>query len=138
MVPKPPISVLIFSATSPAAYRHASIPAGIAGPWRVLSVYSPPSPSTAPPDPPTDYTFNLTASEDPTIFTPESLSRFSVIVLLQAGGVFLPEPTQVAALRSFVHQRRGGLVTVHSASTGFPGEAWYTDLVGASFTSTLR
>ncbi|UNI13950.1 hypothetical protein JDV02_000637 [Purpureocillium takamizusanense] len=152
----PPFRVLVFSKT--AGYRHASIPAAISALVQLSSASSADittstttpssssssSSSTATAAPPPPPPFTVHPSEDASVFTPESLSRYRVIVLLHVTGTFLSK-SQLAALRGFVRHGRG-VVGVHSASTGMSSETdddeaavdeegagWYRRMVGASF-----
>ena len=116
----PPFRVLVFSRT--AAYRHASIPAGIRALERLAAA------SAASAD-----TFTVRATEDPAVFAPASLAAYRVIVLLQCSGEFLTDPpSQLAALRDFVHGG-GGIVAVHCASFALASSPWYARLIGAAF-----
>lgn len=114
-----PFKVLVFSRT--VAYRHGSIPAGI----KALEDLAATSSTTARP-------FLTTATEVPMIFTPESLSQFRVIVLLQCSGEFL-DSSQLDSLKDFVHSG-GGVVGIHCASFGMQSSAWYGRLIGGVFT----
>jgi type 1 glutamine amidotransferase len=109
-----PFEVLVFSKTS--GYRHDSIPAGIRS---IQSL--------------TDTTkqFNVTASEDASLFTATSLSKYAVIVLLQCiGDIF--DQSQLDALKHFVRSGRG-VVAIHGAAAGMPHDEWYGKLCGAHF-----
>ncbi|KAK4444613.1 ThuA-like domain-containing protein [Podospora aff. communis PSN243] len=118
----PPFEVLIFSRTL--AYRHDSITAGI----KAITTLSHISLTNPGPHP-----FTTHPSEDPTVFTPSSLSRFAVILLLQCSGEFL-DPSQLSALQSFV-RAGGGVVAIHCASFAMEGSPWYGDLIGGVFES---
>ncbi|KAH7095318.1 secreted glycosyl hydrolase [Paraphoma chrysanthemicola] len=109
-----PFRVLVFSKTS--GYRHASIPAGISC-FQSLAART--------------NLFSVTASEDASLFTPESLSKYAVIVLLQtSGNIFNQE--QLDALKGFVGSG-GGVLGIHSAASGMPEDEWYGRLIGAHF-----
>ncbi|KAK0614552.1 trehalose utilization-domain-containing protein [Immersiella caudata] len=122
----PPASfeVLLFSRTL--AYRHDSIPAGIKGTLPAITTLSATSQSSAQP-------FTVTPSEDPTLFSPTTLSRFAVIILLQCSGEFL-NPSQLSALQYFVRSG-GGVVAIHCASFAMESSPWYGNLIGAVFES---
>jgi len=110
----PPLNVLVFSKTS--GYRHDSIPAGI----RSIQSLA-------------DRTkhFAVTASEDATQFTPDHLSQYAVIILLQCiGDIF--DSSQLDALKNFVRSG-GGIVAIHGAAAGMPNDSWYGNLIGAHF-----
>lgn len=112
-----PFKILIFSRTT--AYRHASIPAGIHGLRRLGPLSTPP--------------FSVDATEDPTHFTPSSLSVYRVIVLLQCSGeIFDGDEAQLDALKGFV-RGGGGVVGVHCASFALESSEWYARLIGAVF-----
>jgi type 1 glutamine amidotransferase len=109
-----PFEVLVFSKTS--GYRHESIPAGIRSIQQLADK--------------TNH-FTVIASEDASLFTPASLAKFSVIVLLQnIGDIF--DQAQLDALKHFV-QSGGGIVAIHGAAAGMPNDKWYNELCGAHF-----
>lgn len=124
-----PFHVLVFSKT--AGYRHESIPAAVSS-WKRLAQASRHPNSTSP-------AFTVEASEDASIFNPEKLSTFRVIVLQHVSGEFL-DSTQLDALKGFV-RAGGGVVGIHTATTGMPScgadcvdkEGWYEKLIGGSF-----
>lgn len=73
-----------------------------------------------------------TITEDPTVFSDESLARFDVVMFANTTGDVLDE-TQQGALERFI--RRGkGWVGVHSAADTEYTWPWYGRLVGAYFT----
>ncbi|KAK0728757.1 ThuA-like domain-containing protein [Lasiosphaeria miniovina] len=113
-----PFEILIFSRT--AAYRHASIPAGI----RALQQLAARSGS-----------FAAVAGEDASVFTRAGgLAAYRVIVLLQCSGAFL-DGAALGALKAFVRSGRG-VVGIHSASFAFTlpsDDPWYGRLVGGVF-----
>ncbi|KAK0638628.1 ThuA-like domain-containing protein, partial [Cercophora newfieldiana] len=111
-----PFQVLLFSRTT--AYRHASIPAGIAAITRLAS----------------SHRFTVHATEDPTVFSPSHLSTIRVVILLQCSGDFLDTEEQLDALKGFVHSG-GGVVGIHCASFAMEGSEWYGRLIGAVFES---
>ncbi|KAF2446179.1 secreted glycosyl hydrolase [Karstenula rhodostoma CBS 690.94] len=114
MATQNPFYVLIFSKTS--GYRHDSIPAGIASLQQLAGQTS---------------RFTVTASEDASAFTPDSLSKYRVIVLLQTiGNIFSQD--QLDALKHFV-RAGGGVVAIHGAAAGIANDAWYGKLIGAHF-----
>lgn len=124
-----PFNVLIFSKT--AGYRHDSIPAAIAA-WRRLSHSSQHQDSLSP-------AFIVESTEDASIFTPEKLRQFRVIVFQHVSGEFL-NISELDALKTFV-RAGGGIVGIHTATTGMPScdtgcvdrEGWYERLIGAVF-----
>ncbi|KAK4113680.1 carboxylesterase-like protein [Canariomyces notabilis] len=124
----PPFKILIFTRTT--AYRHASIPAGIRCIQRLASSSLSSSPSLSSPH---EFQFTADATEDPTVFTPSTLSTYRVIVLLQCSGDdMLPDPTQLDALQQFVRSG-GGVVGVHCASFAMRGWEWYGKMIGGVF-----
>ncbi len=108
-----PLSVLVFSKT--AAYRHDSIPDGIAA---LMSASAG-----------GDYT--LTASEDASVFTDDSLANLDVVVFLSTTGDILDDDEQ-AAFERFITSGKG-FVGIHSASDTEYDWAFYGGLVGAYF-----
>lgn len=113
--------VLVFSRTK--AYRHASIPAGIAA-IKALSAASKTSPSR--------YSFSVHATDNTIVFNPCTLAQYRVIVFLQTSGEFLDNGIQLSALQEFV-RNGGGVVGIHCASTGLPSSEWYGRLMGGVF-----
>lgn len=110
----PPFRVLVFSKTS--GYRHDSIPAGIHSIQTLASHNN---------------HFTVAASEDASLFTPDNLSQYAVIILLQCIGDIFDAP-QLDALKHFVHAG-GGVVAIHGAAAGMPNSPWYGSLIGAHF-----
>jgi type 1 glutamine amidotransferase len=109
-----PFNILIFSKTS--GYRHTSIPSAVSSISNLAACTK---------------LFTVDTSEDATIFTPSSLSQYSVIVLLQSiGDIF--DQSQLNALKGFV-RRGGGIVGIHGAAAGMPDSEWYGRLIGAHF-----
>lgn len=106
--------VLIFSKT--AAYRHASIPAGIRAIQKLGSTSG----------------FSTDASEDASIITATNLAQYAVVIFLQTSGDFLNEK-QLESLKSYVRSGKG-FVGIHGASSGLKNVPWYGELVGAQFT----
>lgn len=112
--PSPPaFAVLVFSKT--AAFRHDSIPAGIAAIREQASARG----------------FSVEASEDAAMFADESLARFKVVVFLSTTGDVL-NAAQEAAFERFI-RRGGGFVGVHAASDTEYDWPFYGALVGAYF-----
>lgn len=111
--------VLIFSKT--AAYRHASIPAGIRAIQKLGT-------STA--------KFSTDASEDASLITATNLAQYAVVIFLQTSGDFLNDE-QLASLKAYVRSEKG-FVGIHCASSGLKQVPWYGELVGAHFTDHPR
>jgi type 1 glutamine amidotransferase len=117
-----PGAILIFSHTS--GYRHDSIPAGNAAMKAIAR----------------DRGLTVETSEDPTVFSQESLSRFSAIVFMSTttnpnnpASEWLTGDRRVA-LQRFV-ARGGGIVAVHAAADSHYGWDWYGKLIGGRFAS---
>ena len=107
--------ILVFSQT--AAFRHDSIPAGIAAIRRLGAQNG----------------FGVDASEDPRMFADSQLAAYRAVVFLSTTGNILDDD-QRAAFQRFV-EAGNGFVGVHSASdTGYDW-AWYGGLVGTYFAS---
>jgi type 1 glutamine amidotransferase len=110
-----PFRVLVFSKT--ASYRHASIPAGIAGIQALAEGTG---------------WFTVEATEDAELaISTESLANYATVVFLQTSGDFLT-PGQLDALRKYV-ENGGGFVGIHCAAAGMLNDKWYGQLVGAHF-----
>lgn len=105
--------VLVFSKT--AAFRHASIEAGVAALRERAS----------------EAGIAIDATEDASAFTSANLSRYSAVLFLSTTGDVLA-PHQQEALEGFV-RAGGGFVGIHSASDTEYDWAWYGELVGAYF-----
>jgi type 1 glutamine amidotransferase len=106
-------TVLVFTRT--AAFRHESIPAGIAA-LQALGA---------------QHHFQVEASEDAAVFTPENLARYRVVIFCNTTGDIL-DPNQQAAFEQFIRQG-GGFVGIHSATDTEYAWPWYGQLVGAYF-----
>jgi len=113
-------AILIYSGTT--GFRHDSIPAGIAA----VSVIA------------RRNGLSVVASEDPAVFSAQSLRRFRAIVLLSC----TTDPKNPAsewlvgdrraALQQFVH-RGGGIVAIHAAADSHYHWPWYGHLIGGHF-----
>jgi type 1 glutamine amidotransferase len=110
-----PLNVLVFSKTT--GYRHDSIPAGIRMFHKLANDAE---------------FFNVTASEDASLFTSSSLTQYHVVVLLQNIGDEIFTPPELDALKIWV-QNGGGIVAIHGAAAAMQGNECYTNLIGASF-----
>lgn len=106
-------SVLVFSKTN--GYRHAAIPDGIQMMRELGQAHG----------------FEVTATEDSTVFRPDRLSAFDVVVFLNTSGNIV-DPAGQTAFRNFI-QDGGAYVGIHSASAGEYDWDWYGRLVGAFF-----
>lgn len=107
--------VLVFSRTT--GFRHDSIPAGIDA-LRALGSAN---------------DFTVTATEDPTAFTPANLAAYEAVVFLSTTGDVLDDAQQ-NALQAHIDGGRG-FVGVHAAADTEYGWGYYGDLVGARFKS---
>jgi type 1 glutamine amidotransferase len=105
--------ILVFSKT--AAFRHGSIPAGIAAIRQVAEAEG----------------IGVDASEDASTFTPDALAAYDAIVFLSTTGDVLDDEQQ-AALTAYV-RGGGGFAGIHSASDTEYDWEWYGRLVGAYF-----
>src|ERR1051326_6885573 len=116
--PKPPaFRALVFSKTL--GFRHANIPLGVASIRRLGEQNG----------------FAVDATEDSSVFTPQNLARYRVIVFLSATGNVLDQEQQ-QALHDYV-LGGGGFVGIHGAMFG-PSACedaweWYHQLCGVSF-----
>ena len=110
-----PFSALVFSKT--AAFRHSSIPAGIAAIEELGE----------------EHGFEVTATEDAAAFTSENLAQYDVVVWLSTTGDVLNNQQQ-AAFEEYI-QNGGGYAGIHAASDTEYDWPWYGELVGAYFAS---
>jgi len=109
----PRFSALVFSKT--AAFRHDSIPAGVAA-IRQLGA---------------QHHFSVDATEDAAAFTDANLARYDVVVWLSTTGDVLTDAQQ-AAFERYI-RAGGGYAGIHAASDTEYDWAWYGGLVGAYF-----
>src|SRR5919107_2261700 len=110
---QPRFSALVFSRT--AAFRHASIPAGVAAIQQLGAQHN----------------FTVDATEDAAAFTDANLARYDVVVWLSTTGDVLTDAQQ-AAFERYI-RRGGGYAGIHAASDTEYDWAWYGGLVGAYF-----
>ncbi|WP_447007710.1 ThuA domain-containing protein [Saccharothrix isguenensis] len=113
---------LLFTKTAAGAFRHDSIPAGVAMVEKLAA----------------DNHFEVVHTEDAGLFTDETLAGFDVVIMLQNGGMVWDTDAQRAAVRKYVNNG-GGIVAVHNATdmnieSSFP---WWDDFVngGAHMTA---
>ena len=111
--PHPRFTALVFSKT--AAFRHDSIPAGVAA-IRELGAR---------------HHFSVDATEDAAAFTDANLARYDVVIWLSTTGDVLDE-TQQAAFERYI-RKGGGYAGIHSASDTEYDWPWYGGLVAAYF-----
>jgi type 1 glutamine amidotransferase len=105
--------VIAFTRTS--AYRHDSIPAGVAALAEMGALHG----------------FRVTATEDPDVFTGAALRGTAAVVFLNTSGTVLDDPHR-AALEAYV-RAGGGFVGVHCAAFTEPDWGFYGELIGARF-----
>jgi cytochrome c len=110
---QPRFTALVFSKTT--AYRHVSIPQGIAA-LKALGA---------------DHGFALDSTEDAARFTDAELAGYKVVVFLSTTGDIL-DAVQKAAFERYIRSG-GGFVGIHSASDTEYQWPWYGRLVGAYF-----
>jgi type 1 glutamine amidotransferase len=111
-----PPGVLVFHKT--AGFRHDSIEAGMTALEELLAETD-------------DY--EVTATEDASVFSAEGLQHFDVIVFMNTTGDVLDE-SQQEAMEEFIRAGKG-FVGVHSAADTEYEWPWYGGLVGAYFDS---
>jgi type 1 glutamine amidotransferase len=109
----PAFSTLVFSKT--AGFRHDSIPAAVAAVRQLGAQRG----------------FIVTATEDATAFTDESLGGHKVVVFLLTTGDVLDAPQQ-SAFERFI-RGGGGFVGVHSATDTEYDWPFYGEMIGAYF-----
>jgi type 1 glutamine amidotransferase len=107
------LSVLVYSKTN--GYRHQSIPTGIEALQSMGETHG----------------FEVTATEDSTVFRPNRLAEHDVVVFLSTSGDVLG-PAGQDAFRNFVEDG-GGYVGIHAAADTEYDWNWYGRLVGAYF-----
>ena len=108
-----PFDALVFSKT--AAFRHGSIPAGIAAITQLGAAND----------------FTVTATEDASAFSDEGLADYEVVIFLSTTGDVL-DAGQQAAFERYI-QAGGGYAGIHAASDTEYDWPWYGELVGAYF-----
>ena len=108
-----PPRLLVFSKT--AAYRHSSIPAGVAALRKLCR----------------ENGMVMDTTEDATAFTEENLKRYHAVIFLNTTGDVL-DPKQENAFERYI-QAGGGYVGIHSATDTEYGWKWYGGLSGAYF-----
>jgi cytochrome c len=106
-------SLLVFSRT--AAFRHASIPAGVGALTKLAA----------------DQGWRVAATEDASRFTDSGLAAYNVVVFLSTTGDVL-NADQQAAFERFIRGGKG-FVGIHAASDTEYDWPWYGELVGAYF-----
>jgi uncharacterized protein len=114
--------VLVFTKT--AGFRHGSIPVGVECMKQLGAKTG---------------LFNVTHTEDETIFKPDSLAKFAAVILVNTTGpIFKGSPAGEEALqKSLVEfvQGGGGLVGMHSAGDTYNDWKVFGDMMGGGFES---
>ncbi|MFV1449383.1 ThuA domain-containing protein [Maribacter sp. HS] len=110
--------VLVFSKTT--AFKHASIPAGVAAIQKLGS----------------ENGFAVDTTKNAELFTDENLKQYSAVIFLSTTGNVLDQ-YQEAAFERYI-QAGGGYVGVHAAADTEYDWGWYNDLAGAQFLSHPR
>jgi type 1 glutamine amidotransferase len=110
-----PMNVLVFSRTT--GFRHDSIGPGSEAIRNLATAKG----------------FHADFSEDASVFTPEGLAKYDVILFLSTTGDILNE-SQQSAMQGFI-RGGGGFVGVHAASDTEYSWPWFGQLVGAYFQS---
>ncbi len=108
-------TIMVFTRTE--AYRHDSIPQGIAAIEALGARHQ----------------FEVVATEDPSQFTDSNLAQFDAVVWLSTSGDVLDEDQQ-AAFERYI-QGGGGFVGVHAAADTEYDWPWYGELLGTFFAS---
>lgn len=116
--PRAGTRVLVFSRT--AGFRHTSIPDGVAAVTALGAKHG----------------FEVESTEDPAVFSDQSLGRFAAVVFMMTTGDVL-DSAQQAAFQRYIRGGRG-FVGVHSASDTEYDWPWFGQLVGAYFRSHPR
>ncbi|WP_084038056.1 ThuA domain-containing protein [Demequina sp. NBRC 110053] len=109
----PGFDALLFTKTE--GYRHPNIPTGIAAIQDLGEQHG----------------FEVTATEDATVFTEENLANYDVVIFFSTTGNVL-DATQEAAFEQYI-QNGGGYAGIHAASDTEYDWEWYGGLVGAYF-----
>lgn len=111
----PRFSVLVFSKTDTAGFRHASIPDGI----EALQSLG------------RKHYFQVSATENASVFSSDTLSSYDAVVFLSTSGDVLNKQ-QEAAFEQYIRQG-GGFMGIHGAAATEYDWDWYGRLVGAIF-----
>lgn len=112
-LPSTSTTLLVFTRTT--AYRHASIPAGVAALTGIAAPLG----------------LSVHATEDPDVFRKPTLTRCAAVVFLSTSGDVL-DPTGKAALETYVTEG-GRFLGIHSAACTEYDWPFFGDLVGARF-----
>ncbi|MBE7175438.1 MAG: ThuA domain-containing protein [Mucilaginibacter polytrichastri] len=107
--------ILVYSETN--GFRHDNITEGIAGVKKLGE----------------ENGFEIDASEDSTVFTPENLKKYKAVFFLNTTGNIL-SGEQRTAFQQFI-RNGGGFIGIHAAADCMYDFPWYNQLVGAWFES---
>ena len=107
--------VLVFSKTM--AFKHASIPAGLAAIQKLGN----------------ENGFAVDTTKNAEMFTDDNLKKYSAVLFLSTTGNVLDQ-FQEAAFERYI-QAGGGYVGIHAAADTEYDWGWYNDLTGAQFLS---
>ena len=113
-----PPKVLVFSKTT--AFRHASIPTGIAAIQKLGG----------------EQNFQVDTTENSALFTDDNLKQYSAVIFLSTTGNVL-NAAEEAAFERYI-QSGGGYVGIHAATDTEYDWGWYNKLAGAQFLSHPR
>jgi len=108
-------NILVFSKTN--GFRHGSIPAGISAINNMAQ----------------DAHWQMTFSEDSTLFNQAELHKYDLVIFLNTTGDILG-PDEEAAFKSYL-QNGGRFMGIHSASDTENNWLWYGQMLGARFAS---
>lgn len=109
----PPKKILLFYKT--AAYKHLSIPSGIAAITKLGEKNK----------------FQVDTSSNASVFNQESLKKYNAVVFLSTSGDML-DSIQQLNFENYIHSG-GGFMGIHGASAGEYAWPWYGKLLGAVF-----
>ena len=108
-----PKRILLFYKT--AAYKHLSIPSGVAAISKLGK----------------ENNFQVDTSSNSAVFNKKSLKKYHAVVFLSTSGDML-DSIQQLNFENYIHSG-GGFMGIHGASAGEYGWPWYGRLVGAVF-----
>ncbi|HVK21258.1 MAG TPA: ThuA domain-containing protein [Actinokineospora sp.] len=114
------LHVLLFSKTASGAYRHDSIPAGIVMFEQLAAQRG----------------WELTKSENSTVFNDATLATFDVVVMLQTSGMVWDTAAQRTAAQTYM-RNGGGFVAIHNATDmNIEGQfPWWDQMLGMTMTA---
>jgi len=112
---KPALNILVFTKT--AGFYHESKPNAIKAFYEMAH----------------NHTWQITFTEDSTLFTDKELSKYNVVVFLLTTGNNLLNQEEKVSFQKYI-ENGGGFVGVHTATDTEYKWPWYEKLVGAHFT----